>query len=259
MRLLKNISALLAAPVLTLVVFACGHSETREAAREPAATIAMGGESQETDESELPYGEADLQRIPPSAQYEKLESLGDVFFDWPVDEARLTRGFIPERRKRKRPHLGIDLAGPRGTPIFSAQAGTVIYAGKAFRGYGKMILVENRNGWASLYAHLNKINIREGDAVTKGQKIAEMGNTGRSTGNHLHFEIRRDRRPVDPMAYLPGVEGSASRALNPDLNILPALANLFALHPSARSDSWPEQRVAHVGNFSNSWDEEVSP
>lgn len=248
MHLLKKQSAILALPFLFLALGACGHSETHDPARDPAAAIVVSEPLLETDESELPYSESDLQRIPPTAQFEKLESLGDVFFDWPVDEARLTRGFIPERRKKKRPHLGIDLAGPRGTPIFSAQAGTVIYAGKAFRGYGKMILVENRNGWATLYAHLSTIAVREGDTVAKGQQIAGMGSTGRSTGNHLHFEIRRERRPVDPMAFLPGVGGSSARALDPDLKLRPDVAMLS-----------PKTRGAHGGSFSSSWGAETLP
>lgn len=122
------------------------------------------------------------------------------YYDWPVDRARFTRGFIP---KRPRPHLGVDLAGPKGTPILSAQKGIVIYAGRDFRGFGKMILIEASNGWASLYAHLDKIKVKEGDSVDQGDLIGTMGNTGRTTGTHLHFEIRKNKLPVDPLLYLP--------------------------------------------------------
>lgn len=123
-----------------------------------------------------------------------------ITFDWPVDRARMTRGFLPNK---KRPHLGIDLAAPKGTPILAAQAGTVIYAGREFRGYGKMVLIESGDGWATLYAHFDKILIAEGQKVRQGEVIGAMGRTGRATGVHLHFEIRKNRGPVDPLPLLP--------------------------------------------------------
>lgn len=125
----------------------------------------------------------------------------EIMFDWPVDRARLTRGFDVAKR---RPHLGIDLAGPRKTPVYASHNGMVIYAGRDFRGFGKMILVETGNGWATLYAHLDAILVSEGQKVNRGSTIALLGNTGRSTGPHLHFELRRDKAPVDPLMYLPG-------------------------------------------------------
>ncbi len=125
----------------------------------------------------------------------------EVMFDWPVDRARLTRGFDVAKR---RPHLGIDLAGPRKTPVYASHNGMVIYAGRDFRGFGKMILIETGTGWATLYAHLDAILVSEGQKVNRGSTIALLGNTGRSTGPHLHFELRRDKAPVDPLMYLPG-------------------------------------------------------
>lgn len=123
-----------------------------------------------------------------------------MFFDWPVDQARMTRGFLPNK---KRPHLGIDLAANKGTPILAAQAGTVIYTGREFKGYGKMVLVESGDGWATLYAHFDKILVAEGQKVSQGEVIGAMGRTGRATGVHLHFEIRKNRGPIDPLPLLP--------------------------------------------------------
>lgn len=124
----------------------------------------------------------------------------EKIFDWPVDQAKLTRGFLP---KKRRPHLGIDLAGPKGTPILAAHDGTVIYTGRGFKGYGKMMMIEGKEGWATLYAHFSKILVKEGQTVKKGDVIGHMGRTGRATGNHLHFEVRNTRGPVDPLHYLP--------------------------------------------------------
>ncbi|MFN8945850.1 MAG: M23 family metallopeptidase [Pseudobdellovibrionaceae bacterium] len=121
-------------------------------------------------------------------------------FDWPVQNARFTRGYLPNKR---RPHLGIDLAAPKGTPILASQSGIVVYAGRDFKGYGNMILIENGQGWASLYAHLNQFFVTEGSKVKQGEVIGAMGSTGRATGVHLHYEIRKNKGPVDPLPLLP--------------------------------------------------------
>ena len=123
------------------------------------------------------------------------------YFNWPVDEARMTRGYLPLRKK---PHLGIDLAAGKGTNIYAAHDGTVVYTGKDFRGFGKMVLIEGSKGWATLYAHFSTINVKQGQKVSQGDIIGGMGRTGRATGVHLHFEIRKARGPVDPLLYLPG-------------------------------------------------------
>lgn len=134
----------------------------------------------------------------------------DKHFDWPVDSARMTRGFLPNKR---RPHLGIDLAAPKGTPILASQGGTIIYAGREFKGYGKMVLIESGDGWATLYAHFDKILVSEGQKVRKGEVIGAMGRTGRATGVHLHFEIRKNRGPIDPLPLLPDTAATSTAQL----------------------------------------------
>lgn len=118
---------------------------------------------------------------------------------WPVDHVQINRGF---QVYKKRPHWGIDLGGYKGTPILASHQGRVIYAGHQFKGYGKMVLVEYNSRWATLYAHLNKVTVKQGEWVLQGQKIGEMGRTGRATGVHLHFELMKDQQPVDPLVYL---------------------------------------------------------
>lgn len=133
-------------------------------------------------------------------------------FDWPVWEARMTRGYLPNgTKKRKRPHRGIDLAAPRGSAVMSSHEGVVIYTGSGFKGYGKMVMVESadpREGgnWATLYGHMDKILVYEGKKVKQGEVIGALGNTGRSSGPHLHFEIRRLNGPIDPLPMLPAGE-----------------------------------------------------
>ena len=120
------------------------------------------------------------------------------FFDWPVDRARLTQKF------KRHKHLGIDLAAEAGTPILAAHDGIVVYTGNDYSGFGLLIIIESKtNEWGSFYGHLRKISVEEGDIVSQGTPIGEMGNTGRSSGVHLHFEIRKNKIPQDPLSFLP--------------------------------------------------------
>jgi lipoprotein NlpD len=97
---------------------------------------------------------------------------------------------------------GIDIAGSAGAPVVASAGGTVVYAGTGLRGYGKLIIVKHNKTYLSAYAHNRDILVKEGDKVSKGQKIAEMGNTDASEVK-LHFEIRRQGKPMDPARYLP--------------------------------------------------------
>lgn len=121
--------------------------------------------------------------------------------DWPVDRARFSRGFLPN--KNPRPHLGLDLAARRGTPIYAAQTGKVIFAGTGFSGYGRFIIIESDGDWATFYGHLQTIKTRVGEIVQRGQEIGTMGDSGRATGVHLHFELRYAKKAVDPIKFLP--------------------------------------------------------
>jgi len=123
-------------------------------------------------------------------------------FGWPV-KGRITSRFGIRKGKR---HDGIDIAAPRGTAVIASESGKVVYSGDGIRGYGNLIIIEHRRHFSTVYAHNHK-NIVPVDAVVrKGQRIATVGNTGRSKGNHLHFEIRRKVKTVDPMKYLPNPE-----------------------------------------------------
>lgn len=97
-------------------------------------------------------------------------------------------------------HKGIDLAANMGTPIEAALDGTVYFSGIA-NGYGNVVMIRHENNLETIYAHCNTLNVSTGQNVTRGQVIAEVGNTGDSTGPHLHFEIRVNGSPVDPLQY----------------------------------------------------------
>jgi lipoprotein NlpD len=96
---------------------------------------------------------------------------------------------------------GIDIAGKVGEPILAASEGKVVYAGNSLRGYGNLVIVKHDNTYLTAYAHNSKLLVKEGDAVRKGQKIAEMGDTD-TTSAKLHFELRVNGKPVNPTPYL---------------------------------------------------------
>ncbi|MDB9520054.1 peptidoglycan DD-metalloendopeptidase family protein [Roseofilum reptotaenium CS-1145] len=98
-------------------------------------------------------------------------------------------------------HAGMDFAADYGAPIYAAQNGIVLYAGW-YGGYGNTVILDHGNGITSLYAHASQVYVREGQSVTQGDVIAATGSTGLSTGPHLHFEVRENGTPVDPMNYL---------------------------------------------------------
>lgn len=120
---------------------------------------------------------------------------------WPVQHVQINRGF---HSPRDRKHEGVDFGGKRGLPIFAAHEGVVIYAGHHFRGYGRMVLLEYDKEWATLYAHLDKVMVHEGEYLAAGDQLGTMGATGNATGVHLHFEVMHFQEPVDPIPLLTG-------------------------------------------------------
>jgi murein DD-endopeptidase MepM/ murein hydrolase activator NlpD len=98
-------------------------------------------------------------------------------------------------------HKGLDFAGPEGTKVTTVAAGLVTYAGER-SGYGEMVEINHGNGLATRYCHNEKILVKQGDMVRKGQEVALMGSTGRSTGPHLHFEVLRNGTQVDPLRFI---------------------------------------------------------
>jgi len=102
-----------------------------------------------------------------------------------------------------RMHTGVDLAAQTGTKIYAADSGTVIHSGW-LGGYGYCVMVDHHNGYVSLYGHCSKLVVDVGDNVRRGDYIAQVGSTGASTGPHLHFEIRRNGTPIDPLQFFGG-------------------------------------------------------
>ena len=101
----------------------------------------------------------------------------------------------------QRMHAGIDIAAPNGTPVSSTADGVVQFAGEK-GGYGNMVILDHGNGLETRYAHLSSLSVKVGDVVADGDSVGKVGSTGTSTGNHLHYEVREDDKPVDPKKYL---------------------------------------------------------
>lgn len=120
-------------------------------------------------------------------------------FRWPV-RGKVIAGF--GRRPDGTHNDGVNVAVPRGTEIFAAEAGKVAYAGNELKGYGNLVLIRHANGWVTAYAHADQLLVRPNDEVRRGQLIAKAGRTGAVDQPQLHFELRQGSRPVDPMPHL---------------------------------------------------------
>ncbi len=120
------------------------------------------------------------------------------FIIWPVKGTLTSRYGMRKNRK----HDGIDISAPRGSPIYAAASGKVIFTGWGPSGYGKMVIIKHNKKWVTVYAHNSKNRVNKNQWVKKGEKIAYIGRTGRASGPHLHFELRGYREPVNPLIYL---------------------------------------------------------
>jgi LysM repeat protein len=124
--------------------------------------------------------------------YKKLD------FIWPV-EGKISNTFEEAESRR---HQGIDISTPIGTPIKASNAGKVLYSNNGIRGYGNLIILRHSEEYVTVYAH-NQVNlVGEGAWAEKGQIIGKVGQTGKATGPHLHFEIRKNNKALDPLLFL---------------------------------------------------------
>ncbi|SVB65525.1 uncharacterized protein METZ01_LOCUS218379 [marine metagenome] len=121
------------------------------------------------------------------------------FIIWPV-KGQLTSRF---GNRNGRHHDGIDIGARKGTSIIAAAEGKVMFSGWGPTGYGLMLIIKHKNNLTTVYAHNAHLHVHKNQTVKQGQKVATVGSTGRSSGSHLHFEVRNDSYPMDPIKYLP--------------------------------------------------------
>ena len=132
----------------------------------------------------------------------EVNSFDGVYFSVKPVSGTITSRFGSKESIRSSAHLGIDIGAPNGTPIQAAANGTVTFAGYTTGGYGNLVVISHGNNVETYYGHASKIYVKKGQTVTAGDVIAAVGSTGRSTGNHLHFEIRKNGNQINPQIYV---------------------------------------------------------
>jgi len=145
-----------------------------------------------------PTDPTDPRRDPDSETTPKPVS--DSRWSWPMKAGVISSEF---GQRTSKPHEGMDIAADPGEPIYAASSGTVIYSGNGMSGYGNALIVRHVDSTTTLYAHATTLDVDRGASVSRGTRIATVGSTGRSTGPHLHFEVRVGETPVDPRTVLP--------------------------------------------------------
>ena len=166
-----------------------------------------------------PYRTSGLYRVKGSDELGKLSAneksrLRSVTqsWRWPLQEVEVTSSFGIRHGDF---HDGVDLRAPIGTRVYAAAPGVVIYSGSRISGYGKMLVIRHQDKLSTVYAHNSKLLVRKGQKVRRGQLIAYSGNTGRSSGPHVHFEVRKGIVAINPISLLvsPQVVNSANRRI----------------------------------------------
>ena len=180
-------------PPTVLLLFSAPNPAFAEAAKELPGGDSPAFRERMTDWSAPAGKEADTQIQRPSTGVVVQSELPRLTSQFGVRKDPFTGGY--------RHHSGIDIAAPLGTAIRSAAGGRVSFAGRA-GGYGNMVELDHGNGLRTRYAHLSRILVGSGSMVAGGQIIAKAGSTGRSTGSHLHFEVRQGGNARNPLAYL---------------------------------------------------------
>jgi len=147
-------------------------------------------------------GPADAPLLPPhsSPSLASVDAGGrGLAFGWPV------HGAVSSRFGHRGwgHHEGIDIPASAGTTVLAAESGRVVHSAGRIGDYGNVVILKHAGPYATVYAHNRRNLVRDGDFVEKGQPIAQVGDSGNASGPHLHFEIRRDRLPQDPLLFLP--------------------------------------------------------
>lgn len=135
-------------------------------------------------------------------QIKSDKTFNGVYFSVKPVTGTITSRFGSKESIRTSAHKGIDIGSPNGTPIYAAADGTVTYSGYNSGGYGNLVIISHGNGIETYYAHCSKLYVKKGQKVSAGDNIAAVGSTGRSTGNHLHFEIRQNGSQINPQRYV---------------------------------------------------------
>lgn len=177
------------------------HDEDKPAAKSPAVKpeVPLPGLPVATENNhDANQAVAQTAKTPDVAKEALPKETDGTTIDWMWP----TKGTVITQFSEARASKGIDISGNRGQPVYAAAAGKVVYSGSGLRGYGKLVIIKHNAMYLTAYAHNAQILVKEGQQVSRGQKIAEMGDTDADQVK-LHFEVRQMGKPVDPLKYLP--------------------------------------------------------
>lgn len=164
-------------------------------------TVAIAKIKIENLDKKVAQKEEEAKQAKVAGKPEKKSSNKVVVAVRPVNGGKITSRFGERSSIRSSSHTGLDIASPSGTPIKAAASGTVTFAG--YKGsYGYLVKIKCDNGYEMWYGHCSKLYVKNGQRVSAGEKIAAVGSTGNSTGSHLHFEIRKDGKALNPQKYM---------------------------------------------------------
>lgn len=181
------------------------RSASKAAKKAPPVTTAVNPTAKQNDKSAdndkaAPVTRKPVEDMPSTAAATNAAMADGVKFAWPA-KGKVIAGFNESSNK------GINIAGKMGEPVDAAAEGKVVYAGSGLRGYGNLVIIKHDGNYLTAYAHNSKILVKEGEAVKRGQRIADMGDSDADTAM-LHFEVRRQGKPVDPMKFLSQQRGT---------------------------------------------------
>lgn len=162
--------------------------------------IATVQEAVEVD-SAINVAQIEVENVIEEQERIKSCTLDGIYFAVKPVSGNITSRFGANESIRDHTHKGLDIAAPNGTTIKAAAGGTITYAGW-MSGYGNLVIISHGNGIQTYYGHCSKLYVSKGKTVNAGDKIAAVGSTGNSTGNHLHFEIRKNGKQINPQMYV---------------------------------------------------------
>ena len=179
-----------------------GHA----AALAGVAVLAMAFAPLPSPDTAAPGGALAVPETPPVTAVAEAAGpvVREIAFDTPVKGYEINSPFGPRRLSGQtaRNHEGVDIAAPQGTSVYVAAEGSVVRSGYDAGGYGRFVEIRHPNGMSTLYGHLSRLDVASGDRLSAGEKIGLVGSTGRSTGPHLHFEVSRGGRQINPVKVM---------------------------------------------------------
>ncbi len=223
MRVTRFLTLIVGFVVLALSVSACATPRARHSGRRGFITRlaeldrknrtqfgkgTLRGRSASSQDRESPAQSrgTTASRGKSSASQRRLQQV-TAGWGWPLELVRVTSDFGPRSGEH---HEGIDLKASSGTPVYSVGSGVVLYAGSRISGYGNIVIIGHQDDLSTIYAHNSRLYVKKGQKIRAGQKVALSGNTGKSSGPHLHFEVRSGLVALDPLKVMPSRRGLAS-------------------------------------------------